>query len=49
MKQLRDSDPGNCFVARMVTMAEELSQESYECDIIIIRASLVAEHHETLM
>jgi hypothetical protein len=32
------------------TMAEELSQESYECDIIIIiRDSIVAGHHETLM
>jgi hypothetical protein len=29
------------------TMAEEFSQETYECDII--RASIVAEHHETLM
>jgi hypothetical protein len=51
MKQLRDSDPRYCIVAMMVeTMAEEFSQESYECDIIIIiRASIAAEHHETLM
>jgi hypothetical protein len=30
-------------------MAEEFSQESYERDIIIIRGSIVAGHHETLM
>jgi hypothetical protein len=51
VKQLRDNNPRSFIVAMLVhTMAEEFSQESYERDIIIIiRGSIVAGHHGTLM